>query len=78
LRLRVACGQLGRVFAGDDAEATATVTKLQDQFGFDTVNIGPLKDSWRIQRDTPGYGPRRNAEELKQDLAAAVRPKPQA
>jgi hypothetical protein len=41
------------------------------------VNIGPLKDSWRIQRDTPGYGPRRNAQELKQDLEAAVRPKPQ-
>lgn len=64
--------------AGDDPEATTTVTKLQDQFGFDTVNIGPLKDSWRIQRDTPGYGPRRNAQELKQDLEAAVRPKPQA
>jgi 8-hydroxy-5-deazaflavin:NADPH oxidoreductase len=64
--------------ASDAADAAATVTKLQDQFGFDTVNIGPLKDSWRIQRDTPGYGPRRNAQELKQDLAAAVRPKPQA
>jgi predicted dinucleotide-binding enzyme len=62
------------VIAGDDAQAKATVTKLQDQFGFDTVDVGPLKDSWRIQRDTPGYGPRRNAQELERDLAAAVRP----
>lgn len=65
------------VIAGDDAQAKATVTKLQDQFGFDTVDVGPLKDSWRIQRDTPGYGPRRTAPELEKDLAAAVRPAPQ-
>jgi 8-hydroxy-5-deazaflavin:NADPH oxidoreductase len=65
------------VIAGDDADAKAQVDKLHDQFGFDTVDAGPLKDSWRIQRDTPGYGPRRNAAELKKDLAAAVRPAPQ-
>ncbi|HEU4538083.1 MAG TPA: NADPH-dependent F420 reductase [Polyangiaceae bacterium] len=62
------------VIAGDDAEANAAVTRLLDQFGFDTVDAGPLAESWRIQRDTPGYGPRRNADELRADLAAAVRP----
>ena len=46
---------------------------LLDQFGFDTVDAGPLKEGWRIQRDTPGYGPRRTAEELRRDLAAAKR-----
>jgi predicted dinucleotide-binding enzyme len=61
------------VIAGDDDAAKATVTHLIDQFGFDTVDAGPLKESWRIQRDTPGYGPRRTAEELKRDLAAAKR-----
>jgi predicted dinucleotide-binding enzyme len=61
------------VIAGDDASAKATVTKMLDAFGFDTVDAGPLKEGWRIQRDTPGYGPRRNAEELKKDLAAAKR-----
>jgi predicted dinucleotide-binding enzyme len=61
------------VIAGDDEEAKATVTKLLDAFGFDTVDAGPLKEGWRIQRDTPGYGPRRNAEELRRDLAAAKR-----
>jgi predicted dinucleotide-binding enzyme len=61
------------VIAGDDAGAKATVTRLLDQFGFDTVDAGPLKEGWRIQRDTPGYGPRRTAEELRRDLAAAKR-----
>ncbi len=61
------------VIAGNDAEAKATVSKLIDTFGFDTVDAGRLKEGWRIQRDTPGYGPRRNAEELKGDLAAAKR-----
>ena len=61
------------VIAGDDAGAKATVTKLLDQFGFDTVDAGALKEGWRIQRDTPGYGPRRNADELRKDLATAKR-----
>jgi predicted dinucleotide-binding enzyme len=61
------------VIAGDDPAAKAAVTALLDQFGFDTVDAGPLKEGWRIQRDTPGYGPRRTAEELRQDLAAAKR-----
>src|SRR5262245_49911414 len=61
------------VIAGDDAGAKATVARLLDEFGFDAVDAGPLKEGWRIQRDTPGYGPRRNADELRQDLAAAKR-----
>jgi predicted dinucleotide-binding enzyme len=61
------------VIAGDDAAAKATVTQLLDEFGFDTVDAGPLKEGWRIQRDTPGYGPRRTADELRRDLAAAKR-----
>jgi predicted dinucleotide-binding enzyme len=61
------------VIAGDDANAKAEVTHLLDEFGFDTVDAGPLKEGWRIQRDTPGYGPRRTAEELRLDLAAAKR-----
>ena len=66
-------GRRALAIAGDDAQAKATVTHLLDQFGFDAVDAGPLKEGWRIQRDTPGYGPRRTAEELRQDLAAARR-----
>jgi predicted dinucleotide-binding enzyme len=61
------------VIAGTDQAAKNTVSRLLDQFGFDTVDAGPLKESWRIQRDTPGYGPRRTAEELRRDLEAAKR-----
>ena len=61
------------VIAGDDQGAKAAITRLLDQFGFDTVDAGPLREGWRIQRDTPGYGPRRTAEELGKDLAAARR-----
>jgi len=61
------------VIAGDDPSAKTTVSRLLDQFGFDSVDAGPLKEGWRIQRDTPGYGPRRTAEQLKKDLAAAKR-----
>ena len=59
--------------AGDDADAKAVVTRLIGQFGFDVVDAGPLREGWRFQRDTPGYGPRRTAEELRTDLAAAKR-----
>lgn len=38
------------VIAGDDSAAKRTVTDLLDQFGFDTVDAGPLKEGWRIQR----------------------------
>ena len=61
------------VIAGNDASAKATVTKILDAFGFDTVDAGLLEEGWRIQRGTPGYGPRRNAEELRKDLQAAKR-----
>jgi len=60
--------------AGNDAAAKKEIVALFDQFGFDAVDVGPLSESWRIQRDTPGYGPRRTADELRRDLAAAMRP----
>jgi predicted dinucleotide-binding enzyme len=61
------------VIAGDDEAAKATVTELLDTFGFDAVDAGPLAEGWRIQRDTPGYGARLNAAELREALASAKR-----
>ena len=61
------------VIAGDGAEACGVVARRLDAFGFDTVDAGPLAEGGRIQRDTPGYGPRRNKLELRADLAAARR-----
>jgi len=61
------------VIAGNGPEAREVVTALLDDFGFDTVDLGPLAESWRIQRDTPGYGPRMDAFELREAVSAAIR-----
>lgn len=59
--------------AGDDAEAVAFVTRFYDEAGFDTVNVGPLSESWRVERDRPAYVIRQNAEELTANVARANR-----
>ncbi|MCE0508999.1 NAD(P)-binding domain-containing protein [Microbacterium aurugineum] len=59
--------------AGDDAEAVAFVTRFYDEAGFDTVNVGPLSESWRVERDRPAYVVRQNAAELAANIAAANR-----
>jgi len=59
--------------AGDDPAAKQQVVAFIDAIGFDTVDLGPLAEGWRIQRDTPGYGQRLDAEQLRQATAAAKR-----
>ena len=59
--------------ASDYPEASELVTKLYDEFGFDTVNIGPLSESWRAERDRPAYVARQTAAELSENLAKAPR-----
>jgi predicted dinucleotide-binding enzyme len=59
--------------ASDFEDAAAFVTKLYDEFGFDTVNIGPLSESWRVDRGRPAYGAEVNREELATILAEAPR-----
>lgn len=59
--------------ASDYPEAAELVTNLYDEFGFDTVNAGPLEESWRVERDRPAYVTRQNAAELKDNLAKAPR-----
>lgn len=59
--------------AGDDEGAKALLTRLYDEFGFDAVDAGPLREGWRVQRDTPAYVVRQNADELRANLAAAKR-----
>ena len=58
---------------GDDEGAKAAVARLQDDIGFDTVDGGPLSESWRVQRDTPVYGPRFSADEYRAKLAETTR-----
>jgi hypothetical protein len=59
--------------ASDSAEGIELVTKLYNEFGFDTVSAGTLAESWRVERDTPAYVTRQNAEELRVNLASAQR-----
>jgi predicted dinucleotide-binding enzyme len=73
---RAAAGTPGRralVVAGDDERARATVAAFIDELGFDVVDLGPLAEGWRIQRDTPGYGPRLDADGLRAAVATAKR-----
>lgn len=59
--------------AGDHPDAVAFVTDFYDRLGFDTVNVGPLSESWRVERDRPAYVVRQDAEELRANLARAPR-----
>jgi len=59
--------------ASDHPEAVEFVTALYDQLGFDTVDIGPLSESWRVERDRPAYVVRQNREQLLDNLAKAPR-----
>ena len=66
-------GRRALATAGDDAEAVAFVTRFYDEAGFDTVNVGPLSESWRVERDRPAYVVKQNADELEANLAIANR-----
>ncbi|WP_431074307.1 NADPH-dependent F420 reductase [Microbacterium phyllosphaerae] len=66
-------GRRALATAGDDAEAVAFVTRFYDEAGFDTVNVGPLSESWRVERDRPAYVVKQTAEELEANLAIANR-----
>ena len=59
--------------SSDYPEATELVTKLYDEVGFDTVDVGPLAESWRVERDQPAYVIRQNRDELVANLAKATR-----
>jgi len=59
--------------ASDYPEAAEFVTDLYERLGFDTVTIGPLSESWRVERDRPAYVVRQNADELRENLAKAPR-----
>lgn len=59
--------------SSDHPDAAALVTELYDQIGFDTVDVSPLSESWRVERDRPAYVKRQNKDELAANLAIAPR-----
>jgi predicted dinucleotide-binding enzyme len=66
-------GRRALATASDDPDAAALVTALYDEFGFDTVDIGSLGESWRVERDQPAYVVPQTKPELEENLAAAAR-----
>ncbi|GAB2608542.1 NAD(P)-binding domain-containing protein [Pseudactinotalea suaedae] len=66
-------GRRALATSSDHPEAVELVTDLYDQLGFDTVNVGPLSESWRVERDRPAYVARQTAPELVDNLAKANR-----
>ncbi len=66
-------GRRALVTSSDHREAAQVVTDLYDAIGFDTVDISPLSDSWRIERDQPGYGPNLDRVAMSDALARATR-----
>ncbi|UDF12685.1 NAD(P)-binding domain-containing protein [Antiquaquibacter oligotrophicus] len=61
------------VAASDSPEALTFVTALYDELGYDTVAIDSLDESWRIERDRPGYGIPNTRDQLVERLGAAQR-----
>ena len=59
--------------SSDYPEAAPFVSDLYDRLGFDTVDVSPLSDSWRFERDRPAYVSRQNRDELVANLAKAPR-----
>jgi predicted dinucleotide-binding enzyme len=59
--------------AGDDPAAKETVASYLDELGFDVVDLGPLAEGWRVQRDTPGQRRDLNADQLRRAAAEARR-----
>jgi 8-hydroxy-5-deazaflavin:NADPH oxidoreductase len=60
--------------AGDDPAAKDLVAKLCDAFGFDTVDLGGLAESWRVDPGQKAFVTHQNRAELEANVANAKRP----
>jgi predicted dinucleotide-binding enzyme len=56
--------------SSDHPEAVDIVTRLYDQYGFDTVDNSPLSESWRTAPGQPAWGQhvRQDREHLARNL----------
>jgi hypothetical protein len=59
--------------AGDDNEAKRLVMGLIDDLGFDSVDAGPLDESWRQEPDSLVFIRDWTAEGVREGLRAAKR-----
>lgn len=61
-------GRIALPVAGDDAAAKQQVMALVEELGFDAVDDGSLRESWRQQPGTPVYGTDFAAADLRRQL----------
>ncbi|MFJ8582947.1 NADPH-dependent F420 reductase [Micromonospora sp. NPDC093277] len=68
-------GRLALSVSSNFPEAVELVTRLYDQFGFDTVDNSPLSESWRTSPGQPAWNrwAHQNREELTRNLGRARR-----
>ena len=66
-------GRRALAIASDFPDATALAAKFVDEIGFDSVDMGPLSESWRADRDMPAYGGYLDKQSLTAKLAEATR-----
>ena len=59
--------------AGDDPAAKQLVASLYEEFGFDTVDLGGLAESWRVDPGQAAFVTRQNLAELQANVARASR-----
>ena len=59
--------------AGDDPAAKQLVAGLYDEFGFDTLDLGGLDESWRVDAGQPAFVTRQNLAELQANVVKAKR-----
>jgi predicted dinucleotide-binding enzyme len=59
--------------AGDDPAAKQLVASLYEEFGFDTVDLGGLAESWRVDPGQAAFVTRQSLAELQANVARASR-----
>lgn len=64
-------GRLAPSVSSDFPDAVALVTRLYDQFGFDTVGNSPLRESWRTTPGQPAWN--RHAHQNRAESAHNLR-----
>ena len=66
-------GRRALPISSDSPEAALFASDLLDRLGFESVDVSPLSDSWRFERDRPAYVVRQDRDELVANLAKAPR-----
>ncbi|MCG7625066.1 NADPH-dependent F420 reductase [Epibacterium sp. Ofav1-8] len=68
--------RLALAASSDFPEAIAVVRALYDQFGFDTLALRPLSESWRITPGQPAWKQERHSAAALRENLAKARPVP--